>query len=259
MGIASTSRINNEVVISYHQHLKSRVSERKNTKLGNYQINGHLKAIKKLAEYLYKTESKLLPIQHLKLEKTRRDERTVLTKTEVAALYAAIKNYSRYALRDRAMLALYYGCGLRRNEGISLHIKDLDFVRGFIHVREGKGNKERFVPMSKSVQEQLKQYIEKGRPLFSKGKYAKALFLNYRGQPAGSQSMYFRLKQLQQKSDSETLKEKRIGLHTLRHSIASHLLQNNVPLETIAQFLGHATLESTQIYTHIDENEFAPI
>ena len=135
----------------------------------------------------------------------------------------------------------------------------MDFVRGFIYVREGKGGKERHVPMSKTVQEHLQNYITKGRPLFSKGKYSKSLFLNYRGQPIGSQSLYFRLKQLQQNCDCQQLKQKQIGLHTLRHSIATHLFQNNVALETIAQFLGHSTLESTQIYTHIDESEFAQV
>ena len=144
------------------------------------------------------------------------------------------------------MLAAYYGCGLRRNEGVNLDISDILFDKNFVFVRKGKNYKERYVPMSAGVKEDLQNYIDFVRPVLIKSN-AKALFLNQHGKRLGSNSMADRLQNLKEKSEIN----KEAGLHALRHSIATHLLQSGMELEKIKRFLGHSSLESTQIYTHI--------
>lgn len=252
-GISTLLQIKSEEVEQYYQHLQQRTNIRTGEgQVSTTHVNAEVKAIKQFAQFVYKTKNRLIPLQHIRLERIERKEKQALTKEEVGLLFKTISGNSRYALRDRAMLSVYYGCGLRRNEGTGLHISDIDFIRGFVFVRNGKGCKERFVPMSEKVMENIKTYLHKGRPLFTKNKRNKALFLNYKGEALGSNTFYYQLKHLQRKAGCDTLKEKNLGLHTLRHSIASHLLHNNVPLESICKFLGHSTLESTQIYTHIE-------
>jgi integrase/recombinase XerD len=153
--------------------------------------------------------------------------------------------------RDRAMLAIFYGCGARRNEGVNIDVGDINFDRALLHVRKGKNYKERFVPISKAPLKYLQDYIYDQRPELLHGSKTEALFLSMHCKRMDGQTMLLRLKYLQHQTGNADLIEKEIGLHTLRHSIATHLLQAGMQLESIARFLGHSTLESTQIYTHL--------
>jgi integrase/recombinase XerD len=153
------------------------------------------------------------------------------------------------------MLTIFYGCGLRRNEGYHLDLSDINFDRQIVHVRKGKAYKERFVPFNKTNSQYLQDYIYDSRPKLVKDGKQNALFISQRGIRMQAQSMALRLKILQQRSDNLELQEKDVRLHVLRHSIATHLLQNGMPLEKISRFLGHSSLESTQVYTHLVEAE----
>jgi len=148
------------------------------------------------------------------------------------------------------MLAVFYGCGLRRNEGVQLDISDINFDRSMLHVRKGKNYKERLVPISKASLKHLQEYIYDYRPQLSQSKI-EAVFLSQRGFRISGQSLLLRLKSLQLLSGNLDLQSKEIGLHTLRHSIATHLLSAGMKMESISRFLGHSSLESTQIYTHL--------
>jgi integrase/recombinase XerD len=148
------------------------------------------------------------------------------------------------------MIAIFYGCGLRRNEGVQLNLSDINFDKSVLHVRKAKNYKERFVPISKTNLKYLTEYIYDHRPQLSMSSID-ALFLGRSGFRMQGQSLMARLKSLQQKTEDLTLLEKEIGLHTLRHSIATHFLQAGMKLESISRFLGHGSLESTQIYTHL--------
>jgi integrase/recombinase XerD len=161
-------------------------------------------------------------------------------------------------------LSIFYGCGLRRNEVVHLDIKDIHFEKRVLHVRKGKGYKERMVPVTKQSLEHLQNYLYDARlyfmpakptPSFGGGKGEAAFLVTYSGKRLGGQQMLLRLKQLIQFTGNAELMQKNIHLHTLRHSIASHLLQNGMKLERIKDFLGHGSLDSTQIYTHFIENE----
>jgi len=140
------------------------------------------------------------------------------------------------------LFALYYGCGLRRKEGYNLTPADVDFERKTIFIKQGKGYKDRVVPMSKGVYDTLQDYIYNFRNL-QKLDHQRLFVLSH---PQIAQS----LQDLQSVCDDEMLRNKHLTLHTLRHSIATHLLQNGMGIENIAKFLGHTSLESTQIYTH---------
>jgi integrase/recombinase XerD len=153
--------------------------------------------------------------------------------------------------RDRAILAIFYGCGLRRNEGVNVDVGDINFDRALLHVRKGKNYKERFVPMGKSVMKHLQEYIYDHRPELLQGSKTESLFVSLLTRRINGQTIILRIKYLKHQTENAELIEKEIGLHTLRHSIATHLLQSGMKLESIARFLGHSTLESTQIYTHL--------
>jgi integrase/recombinase XerD len=157
--------------------------------------------------------------------------------------------------RDRAMLELYYSCGLRRNEGVHITINDINFDSRLLYVLKGKKYKERFVPFNKTNAGYLQEYVYDHRPVLTRDKREGALFTSVTGKPMISGTLNSRLKLLQLLSDDLGLQQKTIGLHTLRHSIATHLLQAGMSLEKIARFLGHSSLDSTQIYTHL-ANQF---
>ena len=140
--------------------------------------------------------------------------------------------------------------GLRRNEGVHVDVPDINFDRSILHVRKGKAYKERLVPISKTSLKHLEEYIYDHRPILQTGNN-QALFLSHQGQRVQGQTLNLRLRYLVSKTEIPELQEKEIGLHTLRHSIATHLLQAGMKLESISRFLGHSSLESTQIYTHL--------
>ena len=247
-----------QLVHEYYQHLKERSNQRRDGALSNGHLNKHIQALRKFAEYLRKVGRLQLP--ELPLENEEENQRLVwLTTDEIQDLFKASyiehdynfkESQEAFRARDRAMLAIFYGCGLRRNEGVSLDVPDINFDRSILHVRKGKGYKERFVPINKTSLKHLESYVYDYRPILLKSK-SEALFMSAYGKRMQGQSLSIRLKQLQDKTENIDLQEKEIGLHTLRHSIATHLLQAGMKLESISRFLGHNSLESTQIYTHL--------
>jgi integrase/recombinase XerD len=216
-------------------------------------INKQIQALKLLSKYLRETKRSVIGFNLYRVEE-RRSKPTWLTKAEIAQIYEAIPE-TILGIRDKAMMAVYYGCGLRLNEGISLEISDINQSSKVLHVRKGKHYKERLIPIAEKSFEEIKRYIDYARPQMLQEKKTEALFIRAQnGYPLDRQGMYVRIKQLAKKAGIK----KRVGTHTLRHSIATHLLQSGMKLERIQDFLGHADLDSTQIYTHL-VNESEPI
>jgi len=263
-GTSVCSGLGEEEIIGHYKRLKSRANQRRGGGLCNASLNKHAQALRKFAEYLRKTGRQSISNPILGNEKACR--RTVyLTVEEVRHLFGATYQqpgrkpntpeavYAAVQSRDRAMLAVFYGCGLRRNEGVWLDVGDIDFVRSLLHVRQGKGHKERYVPIGPGNLAYLSGYVHGHRGVLVRDKETQALFLSYgQGQRVQGQSLLQRLKKLQGQSGDAALQSKEIGLHTLRHSIATHLLHGGMPLESIGRFLGHSSLESTQFYTHLE-------
>jgi integrase/recombinase XerD len=171
---------------------------------------------------------------------------TWLSRMEVRRLYAATGE-DVLGLRDKAMLSVFYGCGLRLQEGAALELSDISHDRRLLYVRKGKGYRERYVPIAGGSYRDIQVYIGQARPELLQRPCA-ALFIDAnKGRPVHKQSLYVRIKALVQKAGIT----KDVGTHTLRHSIATHLLQSGMKLERIKEFLGHAALDSTQLYTHL--------
>ena len=258
-GKTQIKELNNQDIHSYYQKLKERSNQRKGGALSNAHLNKHIQVLRKFTEYLRKVGRMELPTFKLTNEETE-SKILWLTEEEIQQLYKATyiinsynfkKEQEAFGSRDRAMLSIYYGCGLRRNEGVNLNISDINFERSTLHVRKGKGNKERIVPISKTSLKHLQEYVYDHRPTICPTVKSEALFITKQDKAIRGQTLYLRLKSLQTKTESIELMEKEIGLHTLRHSIATHLLHAGMKLESISRFLGHSSLESTQIYTHL--------
>ena len=237
---------------SYYKHLQTRTNKRLDGSLSTNYITSNIGAIKRFSRYLQETGKPFFEVT-IKTNPDKVTGKTILTRSEVKALYKACDN-DILGIRDRAILSIYYGCGLRRSEGINLDIPDILLREKRVYVRKGKNYKERYVPMTESVKEDLENYIYYARERIlsfknhdsHRGKN-EALFLSMQVKRMHGNSLINRLHYLLNKAKIE----KETGLHTLRHSIASHLLQSGMTLEEVSQFLGHASLESTQIYTHL--------
>lgn len=259
------------------QHLtrfKGRLLIRQNhkTKSGgirNMTINGIIKGVNCFVKFFNESsEVNKLEVyeDYLPSDVT---EKTILTQSEVMELYeATFEQYENGSIeigqRDRVMIGVFYGCGLRLNEVRNLNISDIDFLNKKLLVRNGKGRKQRYVPIPNKHLADIQAYIQQGRDWFkyyhksgmsNKRTVEKvitrmdedALFLTIHGT---------RLKSFQQRLDflkQRTSIDKHFGTHTLRHSLATHLLQNGWELEQIGKLLGHASIDSTQIYVHIVE------
>lgn len=252
--IKSINQITTKTVKDYYNSLKERANERQSGALSKSYLNKHQQALKKFKEYLQNHNHKGINI-HLKSEKQPTEEKlNVLTIAEVKELFEATEfshTESRFKLRDKAILTVLYSCGLRRNEAVHLDLSDIYFEKERVFVRKGKNYKERFVPINRKNAEILEDYIYEARPEFYQSNLSEALFINKNGTRMQGMSFANRLKAIVEAANNKTIAEKGITLHILRHSIATHLLQQNVPLESIKTFLGHSSLESTQIYTHL--------
>ncbi|SEC01636.1 integrase/recombinase XerD [Tenacibaculum sp. MAR_2009_124] len=258
--ISHITELDNRLIKEHYQNLKLRSNDRKGGGLSNGSLNKHLQALYKFTDYLRQSGRMLLPQLNIAWESDNTHEIETLTPREIQLLYKATYGYHEntkwepFSARDRAMLTIFYSCGLRRNEGYHLDVSDIDFDRRILHVRKGKANKERFVPFNKTNSQYLQEYVYDSRPQIVLDKRNNALFISQKGNRMNAQSMAVRLKLLQQRTDDLVLQEKNVRLHVLRHSIATHLLQNGMPLDKISKFLGHTSLESTQVYTHLVES-----
>lgn len=254
--ISSPKAITATAIAAYFFQWKNRKNKRTGAGLSASHIGVAVTAIQNFIKFLNLTRS-----SHIQLTLTRESIvfkiPEVLTSAEIAALYKASYNNSRrintaaYGQRDRAMLAVYYGCGLRRNEGNNLRLCDIQTPQQLLHVRKGKGSKERLVPIAEKGLQDIEEYVHYGRKHFLQHRQKRHkpdtdyFFINKQGEPM--KDFTARLVHLKEEAGIS----KSFSLHTLRHSIATHLMQAGMEIEQIQKFLGHASLESTQIYTHI--------
>jgi integrase/recombinase XerD len=253
--------LQHEHIKSYYQYIISRGNQRRGGGLSNNYVNKHLQAIQKFLEFLYQKGVEGLPAMSIKQLKLDKSEITILTPEEIQLLYkvtqreAETPQQEAFQSRDRAILTIYYGCGLRRNEGVHLSINDINLDTRTIQVRKGKNYSQRLVPIGKVGVKYLQEYIYDYRPFLLKDKTEDALIISYRGKSMTGGALYNRIKLLQLQSGDIDLQQKNITLHNLRHSIATHLLGAGMELKRISRFLGHSSLESTQIYTHLTGRE----
>jgi integrase/recombinase XerD len=169
----------------------------------------------------------------------------VLSLEEIEQMLSLLDGDNPLSVRNKAIVELLYGSGLRVSELINLRLGDLHINRRFINII-GKGNKERIIPLGDESAIALKEYLEKSRSVLKKD-LGDIVFVNVRGSQISRIGVYKMLKQLA----SEANITKTVSPHTLRHSFASHLLENGVDLRMVQELLGHEDVSTTQIYTHI--------
>jgi integrase/recombinase XerD len=170
----------------------------------------------------------------------------VLNYSEVQKLLASPQGSEPTALRDRALLEVMYACGLRASETIGLDLGDVDTHEGLLRAR-GKGSKERLVPLGKQAIAAINGYLRGGRPKLIGDRHEIKLFVNFRGGPLTRQGLY----KIVQRHARDAGLSGRMSPHTLRHSFATHLLQNGCDLRAVQEMLGHADIATTQMYTHL--------
>jgi len=234
----SPDQLNQEHIRQYHLHL---VNERK---LAVNTVVGRLSALR---FFFVKTLRR--PYQREDLPSPRRPKKlpTVLSQNEVARLLASAGNLFHYAI-----VMTLYSTGLRRAELARLRVTDIDSERMILHVHQGKGNRDRDVPLTPKLLETLRTYWRWKKPqtwLFPREGMADA------EQPISTKSVYFAV----QESAKRAGLQKPVSPHTLRHSWATHLLENGADLRTIQMLLGHADLEHTTVYLHMSQRHLQAV
>jgi len=185
---------------------------------------------------------------HIEIPKKGRTLPDVLSVGEVEKLLD-IKEDSPLSIRNKAMLELLYATGLRVSELINLEMNDIHLSMGFVR-SVGKGSKERIVPIGKVAIEAMETYLRHARPvLVKKNPHETKLFVNHHGKPISRQGFWKLIKKIAREQGLN----KEITPHTLRHSFATHLLENGADLRSVQEMLGHSDISTTQIYTHVSK------
>jgi integrase/recombinase XerD len=194
------------------------------------------------------------PSERIETPKRWRTLPDVLSVEEVGRLIAAPTLDDPLVFRDRAMLELAYGAGLRVSEWITLGLRDVLMEEKLVRVF-GKGSKERLVPIGRSAIGAAATYIRESRPRLEKGKGKGVLFLNARGEPLSRMGAWKILRKYVERVGIT----KEVSPHTLRHSFATHLLEGGADLRSVQEMLGHADISTTQVYTHVDQQRLKAV
>ncbi|MNX75124.1 Tyrosine recombinase XerD [compost metagenome] len=237
----SPIKIEEETIQQFIYYVSKQVNPRSQARI--------LSGLKSFFSYLifedYRSDN---PLELIETPKTGRKLPDTLSVAEIDSLILAIDLTSNEGERNRAMLETLYGCGLRVSELISLKISDLFFEEGFVKIT-GKGNKQRFVPIGDLTQKYIEIYRNTVRNhLTIKKGCEDTLFLNRRGNQLTRAMIFTIIKDLAVKTELN----KSISPHTLRHSFATHLLENGADLRSIQLMLGHESITTTEIYVHLD-------
>lgn len=246
--IPSFKQVNKEVIVNYMQ------AEKNNNK-ANSSILRSVSSLRKFFQYL--AQEKIIekdPMLLIDTPKKKQHLPQVLTKEEVEELLHSPNTGQVLGLRDRAMLELMYATGLRISEIINLKLEDLHLTMGTLQTL-GKGHKERIVPVGDEAIKWINRYLEEARPKLLKQKRSNYLFLNFHGNNLTRQGVWKNLKAEVRKAGIQ----KNITPHTLRHSFATHILENGADLRIVQELLGHADISTTQIYTHLSNKQLADI
>ncbi|MFV0557052.1 MAG: site-specific tyrosine recombinase XerD [Enterococcus sp.] len=195
------------------------------------------------------------PMQHIETPKKAQKLPDTLSLAEVEQLIETPDTKEALGIRDRAILEVMYATGLRVSELIGLRLIDLHLSMGLIQTL-GKGDKERIVPLGDYAIEWIERYLQEARPFLTRKHPEEAhLFVNNHGTGLSRQGIWKNLKELVRKAGIQ----KNVTPHTLRHSFATHLLENGADLRTVQELLGHADISTTQIYTHITKKRMTDV
>jgi integrase/recombinase XerD len=250
IGINKLQDVTAVEIANFYEYVENRKSTRTKEKLKLKSVYDILRSVQTFLGYaldLGKVENN--PASHLKFNYPDEEvHRRIFTQTEIQQLYRATETE-----QEKAILHMGYGCGLRVNEISQLNKEDLRLTENLIIVQKGKNSKRRLVPISDKIKNEIDFFLSLEQT------NEKAVFINSKGRRMKEWTLNKILKKLIERTNFgnqlETEELKKIGIHSLRHSIATHLLENGMKLEQVQQFLGHSHIESTEIYTHVSQNQ----
>jgi site-specific recombinase XerD len=219
-------------LVDYASHLGAARPGRRPTKLAASTIGRKLAAVRAFLRHALGPAR--VPDAVLSPRRVRRLPDAPRT-AEIDAVLEALEGDDAISLRNRALVELVYSAGLRSAEAVGLDLADVDFEQELVHVRRGKGAKDRVIPLGEEAAHWLARYLRDGRPELAAGA-ENALFLSMRGR----------------RLDTSTLRRLVPHPHRLRHAFATHLLEGGADLRTIQELLGHSSLSTTQVYSHVD-------
>jgi integrase/recombinase XerD len=241
--ITDLKQVQPKHIINYNDYLHTLKSRLTNIGLNGKTIQTKINVVRLFSQFLEATEKIKIFTVEVDIIPSVKTHKEILSQTEIKSLYNQTDD-SVKGMRDRVILGLYYGCGLRYKEGLRVELNHIDYKKELLFITPSKNYHSRYVPINNQVLKDFKEYESYARNSFAtKENY----FLS------GSTSNGTLNKTLQNLCEKANVKSE-ICLHSLRHSIATHLLQKEMPIEQIAKFLGHRTISATQIYTHIVEN-----
>jgi integrase/recombinase XerD len=250
LGIYKIYQITTTEIANYHEYIQNRKSVRNGENLKNKTVYDHMRCVQTYLGYaLHLGKISTNPASSFKFSYPIDDvERTIFTQQEIQELYKVSNE------QEKAILNIAYGCGLRVGEVVKLNKEDIRLQENIVIVQNGKNNKRRIIPISIKVKEELQSFLETEEETKSK-----AVFVNNKDRRMQEWTFNSTLKTLIRKTEfGQRFTEEeiiKIGIHSLRHSIATHLLENGMKLEQVQVFLGHSHIESTEIYTHINQNQ----
>ncbi|MGR6903583.1 MULTISPECIES: site-specific tyrosine recombinase XerD [Lysinibacillus] len=216
----------------------------------------HISSIRSFHQFLLREKrAETDPTVHLEMPTIEQKLPNILSIEEIEALLTAPNKSKPQGIRDLAMLELLYGSGMRISELIALDLADIHLTMGFVRVF-GKGGKERIIPLGKSALSAINAYLNGARGQLQ-GKYPKtdAFFINQRGKRLTRQGCWKLMKEHALKAGIQH----ELTPHTLRHSFATHLVENGADLRAVQEMLGHADISTTQIYTHISKTRLSEV
>lgn len=236
-------RVTREDIDSYQRYVRTEPISSETRAL-------RLQAVKRLFDHLTAAGQLLMhPAEHVvSIHRRERLPRTVLTVKQVERLIEAPDTATRLGLRDRALLETMYATGIRVGELENVFVTDAKLPEQILHIRKGKGNKERMVPLGHTATQWIKRYLDETRLLLVKHRpYERALFVTQVGKPLRQTQVREVLRKYQRLCHLR----KSVSPHGLRHACATHLLQAGADIRAIQQLLGHTKLDSTAIYTRV--------
>ena len=248
LNITHIDQITKEAVTAYQVELYERINKKGLPDTVSTQ-NGMLSSVKQFTRFLkerdYIVSDPAHDIRYAKQPKQL--PRVVLTRSEAGKIMHAPDTRTVIGYRDRTILEVLYSSGIRKEELNSLTLSDVDYNDGFLRIIQGKGKKDRIVPMGKIACRYLENYIKSVRPELIKDPYNNHLFLSLRGGRLSKNMVWEIVKKYAKKAKIR----KNVHPHTFRHSCATLMLKNKADLRTIQKLLGHTSLTSTQVYTHL--------
>ncbi len=241
-------RIDQQRILDYLHRLKE---EGKSART----LSRHISSIRSFHQFLLRDQvMKTDPTVHLELPKLEKKLPRVLSVKEIDRVITAAGTDTLQNKRDTAILELLYGTGMRVSELIGMDTEDLNVTMGFARVF-GKGSKERIIPLGSTAVKACTSYLEAVRPEFVSGTATDALFVNSRGGRLTRQSIWSLLKDVSERAGLS----RKLTPHMLRHSFATHLVENGADLRAVQEMLGHADISTTQIYTHVSRTRLKDV